>query len=551
MNEEEDIRGGATDEQINQAYKERLILDQQDPRTDEKFLEERAKQKKAEEEKEEPDPDEGIAGADFSFEQALLTKGRSLLGVGTSAIVRNIYTKISKIPKVQEMLTEAQEQLPSISQRGVEDFKRQAASRVAAIIQKLKDQFPADDVEGLVMELDKKKKKKKKAVNKKPFLKRQDADIVPTINDIKDAMSRIGDKRNQMTAKQIRRFYLDGVRNIKGVRDFMNVKLREGLPAATDKGAAQNLRDLAEYLDMTPADLSNIIKNNDTSVNKIEQGKIRKGKDIKTMGDLNEAMLTRMERLRGQPHYNLGHATSVQKILEQYSTGATRPDNIFLERARSIYNIGPDGELQRVGAEGNLARGARSDDPEALQRFLGFAPSIEESVYNLTQVSEQNLAKLYKELGIDASDLDVRPSADASRLVPRELKPWAEATARSLIEKSNIDPEKVTDYLLDLTESIGAMLADAQKRGEVQALLKLDPGLAAEFLSRSGFRPKDRLILGKKGRPRKLNLSEQDRLILEEAEKFFQKNPLPGPKRQIKKKKGGDDTPPAAPVTRK
>ena len=48
MNEEEDIRGGATDEQINQAYKERLILDQQDPRTDEKFLEERAKQKQKE-----------------------------------------------------------------------------------------------------------------------------------------------------------------------------------------------------------------------------------------------------------------------------------------------------------------------------------------------------------------------------------------------------------------------------------------------------------------------------------------------------------------------
>ena len=46
MNEEEDIRGGATDEQINQAYKERLILDQQDPRTDEKFLEERAKKNK-------------------------------------------------------------------------------------------------------------------------------------------------------------------------------------------------------------------------------------------------------------------------------------------------------------------------------------------------------------------------------------------------------------------------------------------------------------------------------------------------------------------------
>ncbi len=44
MNEEEDIRGGATDEQINQAYKE--ITDPKDPRTAEKFLEERAKKNK-------------------------------------------------------------------------------------------------------------------------------------------------------------------------------------------------------------------------------------------------------------------------------------------------------------------------------------------------------------------------------------------------------------------------------------------------------------------------------------------------------------------------
>ena len=46
MNEEgEDIRGGATDEQINQAYKEAKINEQKDPRTDEKFLEQRAKEK--------------------------------------------------------------------------------------------------------------------------------------------------------------------------------------------------------------------------------------------------------------------------------------------------------------------------------------------------------------------------------------------------------------------------------------------------------------------------------------------------------------------------
>ena len=537
MNEEEELKEELErfERQNQEAYDKEV--------SGENFLKDRAKKKEEEEEKQEPDPSEGLAisiGNPISDALFLQNPGLAF----QAGILRTITTKISKIPRVQQMLTEAQEQLPSISQRGVEDFKRQAASRVSAIIQKLKDQFPADDVEGLVMELDK-SKKKKKAVNKRPFLKREDADIVPTLNDIKDAMSRIGDKRNQMTAKQIRRFYLDGVKNIKGLRNFMNVKLREGLPAATDKGAAQNLRDLAEYLDMTPADLSNIIKDNDVSINKIEQGKIRKGKDIKTMGDLNEAMLTRMKRLRGQPHYNLGHATSVQKILEQYSTGATRPDNIFLERARSIYNIGPDGEIQRVGAEGNLARGDRADDPEALQRFLGFAPSIEESVYNLTQVSEQNLATLYEELGIDASDLDVRPNVDASRLVPRELKGWAEATARSLIEKSNVDPEKVTDFIYDLMDNLGETLADAQKRGETDLLIKLEPGLAADFLGP--------LIGTKKGVKPKMNVSETERLILQQAEKFFKKNPLPmfKPGRKIPKKKRGDDTPPAAPVTRK
>ena len=45
MNEEEDIRGGGTDEQIYQAYKEAKINEQKDPRTDEKFLEQRAKEK--------------------------------------------------------------------------------------------------------------------------------------------------------------------------------------------------------------------------------------------------------------------------------------------------------------------------------------------------------------------------------------------------------------------------------------------------------------------------------------------------------------------------
>ena len=45
MNEDEDITGGATDEQIYQAYKEAKINEQKDPRTEEKFLEQRAKEK--------------------------------------------------------------------------------------------------------------------------------------------------------------------------------------------------------------------------------------------------------------------------------------------------------------------------------------------------------------------------------------------------------------------------------------------------------------------------------------------------------------------------
>ena len=149
MNEEEELKEELErfERQNQEAYDKEV--------SGENFLRDRATKKEEEEEKQEPDPSEGLAGADFSFEQALLTRGRSLIGVGTAGILRNIYTKISKIPKVQEMLTEAQEQLPSISQRGVENFKQQAASRVSAIIQKLKDQFPADDVEGLVMELNK------------------------------------------------------------------------------------------------------------------------------------------------------------------------------------------------------------------------------------------------------------------------------------------------------------------------------------------------------------------------------------------------------------
>ena len=92
-----------------------------------------------EEEVYEPDPSQGVAAPDYTLEQGILTKGRSLLGVGSSAIFRNIYTTISKVDGVQEMLTKAKEQLPSISQKGVEEFKTQAENRIQEFMRKLSE----------------------------------------------------------------------------------------------------------------------------------------------------------------------------------------------------------------------------------------------------------------------------------------------------------------------------------------------------------------------------------------------------------------------------
>ena len=133
MNEEEDIRGGATDEQLNQAYKEAKINEQRDPRTDEKFLEERAKQKEAEneeteEEDEGPDPSQGVAlPIGNAISDALFLRNPGL--AFQAGLLRTISIKISKIDGVQQLLTKAQEQLPSISQKGVQEFKTQAAGR--------------------------------------------------------------------------------------------------------------------------------------------------------------------------------------------------------------------------------------------------------------------------------------------------------------------------------------------------------------------------------------------------------------------------------------
>jgi hypothetical protein len=64
-------RGGATDEQLNQAYKE--LQDPKDPRREEKFLEERAKRKKAKEEGDDPNIAGEAGGLGFEIAFGLAT----------------------------------------------------------------------------------------------------------------------------------------------------------------------------------------------------------------------------------------------------------------------------------------------------------------------------------------------------------------------------------------------------------------------------------------------------------------------------------------------
>jgi len=91
-----------------------------------------------EEELQEPDPSSGLAlpiGNPISDALFLRNPGLAF----QAGLLRTISTKISKIDGVQQMLTKAQEQLPSISQKGVQEFKTQAAGRIQEIMRKLSE----------------------------------------------------------------------------------------------------------------------------------------------------------------------------------------------------------------------------------------------------------------------------------------------------------------------------------------------------------------------------------------------------------------------------
>ena len=133
MNEEEDIRGGATDEQLNQAYKEAKINEQKDPRTDEKFLEQRAKEK----EQKSLEPKESNIGATIrkstfkAAESGLVGTALGLTGpagkaaggiITTGANILDIFFSPDKDGNLK-LDPKIQDALPSISSMILDDKK--------------------------------------------------------------------------------------------------------------------------------------------------------------------------------------------------------------------------------------------------------------------------------------------------------------------------------------------------------------------------------------------------------------------------------------------
>ena len=178
MNEEEDIRGGATDEQINQAYKEAKINEQRDPRTDEKFLEKRAKKNKikgfdssesmldeefeAQKELQEDDPTaeqefrDANRGIDFMYELGKIGAEKFLPGFGQLFDFIKGKSEGKDVEFPVQLLLKEQKDLPKDPTKALIP----PVSQTNAITRFFKSISPAgiDFVRGLVMMGDKKPK---------------------------------------------------------------------------------------------------------------------------------------------------------------------------------------------------------------------------------------------------------------------------------------------------------------------------------------------------------------------------------------------------------
>ena len=388
-----------------------------------------------EESLQEPDPSQGVAAPDFTLEQGLLTKGRSLLGVGTSAIVRNIYTKISKIDGVQEMITKAQEQLPSISQKGVEEFKTQAASRIQEIMRKLsessfdpetlrnaigKDQsgglggggLPSDDDDEEEEEepLDVEAELKKYYEQQDLQLKRDEPqDIV--ISGAKVRARRIMDrdvkdlllKYPNIDPTKASRYVDLNARKVTDVArtiEFLNDVYADNslnVDTATLEDVASEF-SVVFGVDAKPEDLQKIIDERGditfTTARRKAEGK--PPYIIKDLDDLITVYFERLNVLKKANVFDEGHIFAVNSLLRDKNVSdlATYGSNIEPEIARSIEQLIDKQTLEELIApgqgpaylekvvQGNRSRKDTVDPDKAVARVFGGAYGVEEDFLN-------------------------------------------------------------------------------------------------------------------------------------------------------------------------
>jgi len=360
------------------------------------------------------------------------------------------------------------------------------------------------------------KPKRRGYVNRKVTLDREDVEYVPTKSEILDAMKQMGLPPDPEKAAFISKVFKKDVKDIQATKKFLNDYFYRNTP--------KNLEGLAEAIsaqegvEYTVADLSNIIKNTEATTTRLVKGMPTSHMRIRNLVDLQRILKDRLRKLKQQPTFNKGHANSINNILKKFETGADRPDNIFIEEARSIYSRDAEGKvkLERIG---NISKKDISDDPLVVQRLKGFSPTVGESILKLLRKNDLQLRNLYNKLGVDTSDLDITPPISTSELVRDGLKEWTEETVDDLV-KSGVDPEKAVDWLLDINVTIGDAMSAIGIEEDMFLLFKREPGLAAEFLN---------ALIGKKKRgPGKLAnipISDFERDMLAALKKYFKENP--------------------------
>ena len=354
-------------------------------------------------------------------------------------------------------------------------------------------------------------------INRRVTLDRTDVEYVPTKAEIIGEMRDLGLKPDEQKAAFINAVFKKDVKDIQETKKFLNDYFL--------RTEAKNLEGLAEAIsaqegvEYTVADLSNIIKNTEAATTRIVKGMPTSNKKIRNLVDLQRILKDRLRKLKQQPTFNKGHANSINNILKKFETGADRPDNIFIEEARSIYSKDATGKI-KLESIGNISKKDMGDDPLAVQRMKGFSPTVKESILKLLRKQDLEVKRVYEGLGIDASDLDVTQNIDVSTAVRPELRDWTEETVDDLV-KSGVDAEKAVDYMLDINETIGDYLVSAGIRADMELLFRREPGLAAEFLN---------VLIGNKkrgsGKLANIKISEFERQIIKQVQDYFKENPL-------------------------